>query len=148
MFKISAWRPGLWCLSLSEFLPFRCGCLSVVWWNVAEYLGCQTINRWGEHAKRASVNSAHVINPSDPSIPHLMHTVTCADVLSWLSTLFSLEAHVDTTTLRHQQYERKIPRTVICCPEPTPSSPLCLWGWQEETGVKDQLSEKHHHAGV
>lgn len=67
------WRPGLWWLSLVEFLPFRCGCLSVVWWNVAEYLGCQNINRWGEHAKRANVNTAHVINPSNPPPAHTCH---------------------------------------------------------------------------
>lgn len=45
-----------------------------------EYLGCQTINRWVEHAKRAKINSAHAINLSNPSIPHLIHAETHAAV--------------------------------------------------------------------
>lgn len=40
-----------------EFLPYMRGCQLSVWWNVAEYLGCQAINRWGEHSKGANVNN-------------------------------------------------------------------------------------------
>lgn len=101
--NICVWRPGLWWLSRVEFLLFRCGCLSVVWWNVAEYLGCQTINRWGEHAKGANVNSAHVINPSDPfrPTPDVLRE-SCSSVIS-LSTLFSPRAPPNTATLWRQQ---------------------------------------------
>lgn len=144
--NICVWRTGLWWLSRVEFLLFRCGCLSVVWWNVAEYLGCQTINRWGEHAKGANVNSAHVINPSDPfrPTPDVLRE-SCSSVIS-LSTLFSTRASPNTAAhwRRKQQRERKIPRKghspIIFCH-------ICICHpVKEETGVKDYFSEKYHHA--
>lgn len=57
VWNIFDWRAGLWWLSRMEFLPYMRGCQLSVWWNVAEYLGCQAINRWGEHSKGANVNN-------------------------------------------------------------------------------------------
>lgn len=96
---------------LVEFLTFRCGCLSTVWWHVAEYLGCLNISRWGELAKRANVNSAHVINLSNPSSPHLLRPLQLMRPCPSLGTL-SAEALLNITTLSltSSTVSRKIPR--------------------------------------
>ena len=141
---------GLWRLSLVEFLPCRSGGPSMVWWQVAEYLGCRNINRWGEHPKKANGNSAHVINLSNPSSPHLLYD--CCSARHWahcsLKPRWSWPRsywHPCTVSGMRGKFQGELSQPHLLGFDPAPCPPhtgaLCsyLSPWNEMTGAKDQL---------
>lgn len=123
-----------------EFLLFMCGCQSAVWWNVAEYLGCRAINRWGEHAKGANVNNPPSHTWCAPSCcPAALQQ--CQFTEHIVPPQSSSEAPPRSgvgSSWRGKFQEKGTVQSFVVPPDPAPAPRLCLSSLQgADTGVKD-----------